>query len=454
MDLDCVVKGGTVVFPDRGTVPADIAIRRGRIVGVLAPGEDTPGARETIDATGRHIFPGCMEAHLHFGFAEPVEEYRTETASAAVGGLTTIFAYFLNSEPYAQVFDEQLAQCEARSHVDFAYHFCMADDVHLEEFEDLVNNLGVTSFKYFMNFKGDAGAYMGLAGTDEGFMYDLMKKAAGFDNVVLAIHPENPELANRMLKRAREAGGDTLRDYCLSKPDFTETENIVRAMYFAEHLGATPYFVHTSCASGVEEIRRFRQRYGPIHLETCTQYLTHTMDSELGSVARANPPLRTAEDAEALWEAIADGTVDVVGSDHVPRKRATKEKNIWEASQGFPGAATLLPVLLSEGHHKRGLSLVRIAQVLSSRPAEIFGVDARKGFIGVGADADLTFVDLDLEKECRWQDLLSHSDYSPYDGWVFKGWPVMTMIRGEAVMRDGKVVGEPGYGQYLHRPLA
>ncbi|MBI4184105.1 MAG: dihydroorotase family protein [Proteobacteria bacterium] len=453
MDLDCVVRGGTAVFPERKPCRADIAIRDGRIVGLLSPGEETPTAREVIDASGKHVFPGCMDAHLHFGFAEPNEEYRTETASAAVGGMSTVISYFLNSESYAGVFEERLAECRKRAHVDFAFHFSTAADVHLEEFPSLVEDCGVTSFKYYMNFKGEEGRYMGLSGTDEGFMYDLLAKAAEFADAVVAIHPENIEVVNRMRRRAMGTGVDSLRAFCEAKPAFTEWENMIRAMVFAEHLGATIYFVHVSSARGVAEVRRFRERYDRIHLETCPHYLTHTMDSKLGSVAKANPPLRGEEDVEALWEAIADGTVDVVGSDHVPRKRAAKEKNIWQASQGFPGVATILPVLLSEGHHKRGLSLRRIAQLVSKRPAEIFRIDRRKGFLGVGADADLTLVDLDLAKPCRWQDLLSHADYTPYDGWTFKGWPVMTIVRGRVVMKEGRMVGDPGYGEYLRRPL-
>ena len=202
------------------------------------------------------------------------------------------------------------------------------------------------------------------------------------------------------------------------KPDFTESENLVRAMVFAEHLGARIYIPHLSCRSGLNEVRAYRRRYPHVYVETCPHYLTHTMDSDLpGSVGKANPPLRAQDDVEALWEAIGDGTVDVIGSDHVPRKKQTKMTNIWKSSQGFPGTATILPVLLSEGYHKRGMSLVRIAELCGSRPADIFNISARKGRLVVGADADLTIVDLDLEREVRNEELLSYSDYTPYDGW-------------------------------------
>ena len=155
----------------------------------------------------------------------------------------------------------------------------------------------------------------------------------------------------------------------------------------------------------------------------------------------------------ALWEGLEDGTIDVVASDHVPRKRATKEKTLWLASQGFPGTATILPVLLSEGYHKGRLTLPRIAELLTSAPADIFDLAPVKGRIAVGADADLTLVDLARVRTVKAAELGSYSDYSLYDGWVLKGWPVRTIVRGATIMEEGQMVGAPGYGRYLKRPL-
>ena len=453
MNFDCIVGNGTVVFPERGEVEADIAIRDGKIAGILRPGEEAPGTAQRIDVTGKHVFPGIIDAHVHFGFAEPLTEYSTETMTAAIGGVSTILAYFLNNESYRDVFADQLGEVESRAYVDFGFHFSTAKDVHLDELESYVKECNVTSFKYFMNFKGEAGRYLGLDGTDDGYMYDLLQEAARIKDIVIVIHPENIELVNRFRQRFMEDGREGLRAYSESKPDFTETENTLRAMAFAEHLGARIYFPHVSCSSSLREVQRFRERYEHVHLETCPHYLTHTMDADLGSIGKANPPLRTQQDVDALWEGLADGSIDVVASDHVPRKRATKEKSIWQASQGFPGTATTLPVLLSEGYHKERLTLQRIAQLVTARPAEIFDIEKRKGRIAEGADADLTIVDLDLERKVRAEELASYSDYTPYEGWTLKGWPVLTMVRGDVVMRDGKIVGKKGYGQYLRRPL-
>ena len=152
-----------------------------------------------------------------------------------------------------------------------------------------------------------------------------------------------------------------------------------------------------------------------------------------------------------MWEGLQDGSIQVVASDHVPRKKATKEKPFWLASQGFPGTATILPVLLSEGYHKGRLSLQRIAQLLTQSPAEIFNIQNTKGSLDIGKDADITLVDLNLEREVIPSELGSYSDYSLYEGQHFKGWPVRTILRGCTVMHEGKIMGQAGAGQYLFR---
>jgi len=224
-------------------------------------------------------------------------------------------------------------------------------------------------------------------------------------------------------------------------------------MYFAERLGARIYIPHISTRLALDEVRKGRERYADVYVETCPHYLTHTEDSDLGGMGKANPPFHSADDRDAIWEGIADGTIDVVASDHCPRKRATKDKNLWLASQGFPGTATILPVLLNEGFHKGRLTLPQIARVLTSAPARIFDIGPAKGAIAVGCDADLTLVDLARERVVNWAELGSYSDYSLYDGWKLKGWPVRTIVRGVTVMDDGKIVGPPGHGRYLRRTI-
>jgi dihydropyrimidinase len=320
-----------------------------------------------------------------------------------------------------------------------------------------VKDYGVTSFKYFMNFKGEEGRYLGLDGTDDGYFYDLLKEAARIgkpaSKVTIVCHTENIEIVNRVRRRIQAQGGATLKDWSASKPAFTEAESCVRAMYFAEHLGAQIYVPHISTRLALDEVRKWRQRYPDVLVETCPHYLTYDENSELGGMGKANPPFRSPDDVEAMWEGLADGSIQVVGSDHVPRKRAGKDKPLWQASQGFPGIATILPVLLSEGYHKGRLSLERVCAVVTEGPARIFNLAPAKGRIAVGADADLTLVDLNKVREVKWQDLESYADYSLYDGWKLKGWPVKTIVRGTTVMENAKVVGPRGHGRYIFRKL-
>ena len=449
MHFDLLIKNGQIVDPVDGVANVDIGVVSGRIAALLERGADA-AAVDTIDASGQCVFPGLIDAHVHFGFGEPITEYSTETVYAANGGFTTILGYFLNNEPYGGVFERELQHATPRSHVDFAFHFSTASELHLDELDRYVAEYGVTSFKYFMNFKGEEGRYLGLDGTDDGYLYGLLEKAASLGDVTIVLHTENIEVVNRFRRAAQSAPMETLKDWSRVKPAFTEAESVIRALYFAEHLGAKIYIPHLSTRLALDEVRRWRSRYPRVFVETCPHYLTHNEDSDIGSIGKANPPFRSKDDVAAMWEGLADGSIDVVASDHVPRKRATKEKSMWQASQGFPGTATILPVLMDRGYHAGKLSLQRIAQLLCSAPASIFGLP-QKGRIAIGADADFAIVDPGLRRTVHAHELGSYSDYSLYDGWSLAGWPRRTIVRGVTVMHDGRVVGPPGHGLYLRR---
>lgn len=446
-----ILRGGIVVSAERDPEPLDVLVEAGCIKGLLTPGTDVAEHVKVRRIDGLHVFPGLIEAHMHFGFGEKITEYSTETAHAAVGGFTTVLGYFLNNEAYSEVFKREQAYAQPRAHVDYGFHFSTASELHVKELESYVKDYGVTSFKYFMNFKGEEGRYLGLDGTDDGYFYALLQEAARIGGVTVVCHTENIEIVNRLRNAQLERGIETLQQWESVKPPITEAEACIRAMFLAEKVGAKIYVPHMSSRMGLDEVRFWRQRYDQVYVETCPHYLTHTSDMNLGGMGKANPPFRSKDDQDALWEGLADGAINVVASDHCPRKRVTKDKSFWLASQGFPGTATILPVLLSEGYHKRGLSLRRICELVSTGPARIFDINKRKGALHPGADADITLVDLNLERTVRHEDLLSYSDYSLYDGWTFKGWATETIVRGETVMKDGKITGAPGYGKYLFR---
>lgn len=451
MSHSSILRGGMVVSADHAPVAQDVLIENGRIAALLAP--ETPVAEGVTERRidGLHVFPGLIEAHMHFGFGEKVTEYETETAHAAIGGFTTVLGYFLNNEAYGDVYQREQGYARPRAHTDYGFHFSSASELHVQELPSYVQDYGVTSFKYFMNFKGEEGRYLGLDGTDDGYFHALLQRAAGIGGVTVVCHTENIEIVNRLRNAQLDIGLDTLQQWESIKPPLIEAEACIRAMFLAEQAGATIYIPHMSSKLGLDEVRRWRARYDRVYVETCPHYLTHTSDMELGGMGKANPPFRSAAEREALWEGLADGSIDVVASDHCPRKRVTKDKSLWLASQGFPGTATILPVLLHEGYHKRGLSLQRICALIAGNPARIFGLEDRKGALRPGMDADITLVDLNLERTVRHEELLSYSDYSIYDGWTFKGWAVETILRGKTVMHNGQLTGTPGDGQYLFR---
>lgn len=452
MRFDTVVKGGRVVLPGQGVISADVGVQGGRVAALVRPSEPLDAAR-VISADGKYVFPGVVDAHVHLGFVSLEEEWRTESRSAALGGVTTFVPFLLQSTSYLDTFQKDVDMGQRESVIDFSFHFSAAAETHIREIDTYVNSFGVPSHKLYMSFRGDEGAYLGVAGTDDGFLYEFLEKLGSHPEGVAVIHPENIEVVWRLRKRLQESGAEGLLAWHLSRPPFVEAEATHRCVYFGGLTKCPIYLVHMSSREAVEMALRMRAMGHRLFLETCPHYLTHTHDTPIGSLGKVNPPLRTADDMEYLWEAIANGTIDTVQTDHNARRRDKKQGSIWKASAGFPGLATLLPVMLSEGFHKRKLSLTRIAEIICSNPARIFGLTPRKGAVQVGADADLVIVDLDLERNVQPAMLGSYSDYSLYEGQTLKGWPVLTMVRGEVVMKDGQVVGKHGYGRF-HRRVA
>jgi dihydropyrimidinase len=450
MKIDKKVIHGLLVVPREGIVRADLLVSEGKIVGICSDSENFQ-ATDVIDVKGKYVFPGIIDCHTHYGLGSPDLDFFTESRSAALGGVTTILTFYQNTKSYLEVFEAEKQKGEELAHVDFSFHLCLMTEQHLREVKEYTEGLGISSFKFFMNFRGDEGKYLGIEGIDDGFLYEGLEAIAKHPSAKAVIHAENIEIGWRFRKRLKEEGREGLSVWTESKPTFLEVESIRRVCYFGKVAHCPIYIAHVTTKEACEELRRLREDVAEIHAETCTHYLTHTKDSPIGNIGKVNPPLRSQADLEYLWASVETGVLDVISTDHVPRKFETKKGNIWECSAGFPGTATLLSILLSEGYHKRGLSLPRIAEVLSENPAKLFNLYPQKGSFFIGSDADLTVVDLDMEKTVTAPDLGSFSDYSLYEGWNLKGWPVLTMVRGEVVMQDGTFVGKPGFGKFIRR---
>lgn len=450
MQFDTVVANGNVVLPKEGIVRANVGIVDGKVAALLEPSLSVQ-SRETIDARGKYILPGAIDPHTHLGFGNPETDFLTETQAAAIGGVTTVLSFMLKPEPYDKEFQTSKQRGEAQAYVDFGLHGTAVIDQHLADLDHYIRDFGITSYKFFMSFRGEEGAYIGLSGIDDGFMYEFFEALGRRPGTVACVHPENIEVVWRLRKRLADSGRDDLSAWYDSRPPFVEAEASVRAIYLAGRAGCPVYLVHMSSKEALDAAVWARERNPSVYIETCPHYLTHTTDSPLGTLGKQNPPLRKQVDVDALWEGIARGAVDAIGSDHAPRKRAKKQGTIWTSSPGMPSLPILLPVMLSEGANRRGLSLQRVAEVTSYNPARIFNLYPRKGTLRAGADADLVIVDLGLERTVHAADLRSHADFSIYEGQTLRGWPVLTMVRGKVVMRDGQIVGPQGHGKYIPR---
>ncbi len=453
--------GGLVVLPDREPTICDIAVRDGRIVSVGAF-DATDGPVERIDMSGLAILPGLIDPHLHLGHGKDISRPRVpedadhETAAAAIGGVTCFIPYLMSADPYEDIFEEVRTVTEAGSRIDFGYHFVISTEAQLAGVPAYASQLGAPSFKIFMNNRGGEGARLGLPDIDDGYLFRLCEAAAQANGVVCP-HPETIEIAwvlrNREKQRDPQGAGG-LRTWNASRPDFVEADAVQRAAYLARVNGARIHIVHTSSAAALEAGLMQRRAGASITIETCPHYLTHDEEWGHGNIGKINPPLRSPHDREALWRGISDGHVDIIGTDHIHRDATSKAGSVWDASPGCPGLETMLPVMLSEGHHKRKLPLSRIAALTAGNAARAMGLSHRKGAIAPGLDADFAVVDLGAEWTLDLSHLRSSAGYSLYEGHRFRGRVVHSILRGRFILRDGELVeAAVGQGRYLPRAL-
>ena len=457
--FDLLLSGGDVLLPDADPIAADLAIRDGRIAAILAP-SSAVAARERIDITGLTVFPGILDVHLHLGHGNDISRPRVpadatqETAAAAVGGITTFIPYLMATEPFEAIFEDVRTVTETGARIDFGYHFIISTEAQLAGVPCYARDFGAPSFKIFMNNRGGEGKRLGLPDIDDGFLFRLCEAAAAAGGIVCP-HAENIEvswvLRNR-LKAADPDGRGGLATWNASRPPMVEADAVQRAGLIAETTGSGLYIVHTTSAAALEAAVAARRRGCRIAIETCPHYLTHDVTYASGDMGKINPPLREACDREALWAGIASGAIDTVATDHVHRDLSGKAGGIWAASPGCPGLETLLPVLLSEGHFRRGIPLRRIVDVLARNPAHEMGLAHAKGSIAIGRDADFAIVDLKQRWTLDRAGVVSSAGYSIYEGWLFQGQVVHTLVRGRTVLRDKELVADGvGWGRYQRR---
>lgn len=450
-DVDLLIRDVTIVDPDAGVRSGSVLVADGRIVDTVADASGI-GAREVIEGRGRHLFPGVIDPHTHIGFAgDFAGDLVSETRSALRGGVTTMMSFHrhyasANPEPYDV--DELATMIEDTAATDVGLHFGLLTRAQVRHLDDYIAQ-GVSSFKFYLAYRGADGRTVGMLNEcDDAVMYEAFQTIGRHPHAVAGIHAENTDIVAASVAAAK-AEGDDLAAWSRARPVVSEMEGVSRACFFARLTGTTLYLVHLGTPDVIDFTFAQRQDV-KLAIETCPHYLTHTTDYEGGALAKINPPIRDQHAVDAVWDRVFDGTVDTIGTDHCAVHRASKEGSMWDAKAGFAGVATMLPVMLSEGYHARGLDLVTIARLTSTHAAELFNLP-RKGHLRPGADADLVLVDLDQEWTIDSADLESNSDYSIYDGRTLRGAPVMTISRGEVVMTDGEVVAEAGRGRFLRR---
>jgi dihydropyrimidinase len=465
MQLDLVIRGGTVVTAsDVGR--SDIGVKDGRIVALA---EDLPRAASEIDASGLMVLPGGIDSHVHL--AQPMapgivmaDGFESGTRSAAAGGNTTVISFALQPRGASlrQSVEDYHLKARGQSYVDYGFHLIVTDPTPAvlgQELPALVSS-GYPSFKVFMT-------YDDLVLTDRQLLEVFA--IAREQGALVMVHAEGYDQIKFMTDRLERDGKTQPYFHAASRPELVEREATHRAISHAELIGIPIMIVHVSGREAMEQIQWARGRGLKIYAETCPQYLVLTAEDLKGlnmdmSGAKyvCSPPPRDRASQEAIWRGLETGVFQTFSSDHCPfrfdddaGKTGPKARTSFRwVPNGIPGIAARLPILFSEGVSKGRISLQEFVALTATNHAKMYGLYPRKGSIMIGADADIAIWDAGKNVRLS-QDLMQHgSDYTPYEGLEVTGWPIKTLVRGELVADDGRIVGAPGFGQFLPRETA
>ena len=463
MTHDLVVTGGTVVAPEHGTLEADVAATDGVISAVARPG--SLDADREIDASGKHVLPGAIDPHTHHGIYRTLaEDAESESRSDLVGGVTTIGNYFRRPGSYEEIMDSYFEQAEPNYYHDYFFSLGLLSFEHVEEIPYVIEELGITSFKWYMNYKYAAEEKFGVdCQMLDDFGDAFVQKLAAQDvPTTLGYHSENVEITNSLGDNPYlEVDVDEDQEYrgydalVEQFPGYAEAQSMISGAALARQhgYGENFYAVHVSSGQTADELATLKEAGWGLTGETCTHYLTLTSE-EADERHNVNPPVRSAADRETLWERVADGTISCIGTDHCCNTADEKiGQDVPDSLPGFPSTATMLPLVLSEGVDRGRISLERAVEVTSTNTAKAFDLYPKKGTVRVGSDADLVVVDLEETKEVTPELLKSAADYSPYEGREVTGWPTHTVVKGQLAYENGDVVGDPGHGTHIDRPI-
>lgn len=452
--MDLLIQNGTLISStDR--ISADLAVTDGKITAIgkdLVPEEHT----KVVDAKGLYVLPGAIDVHTHlampFGGTVSSDDYEAGTRAAACGGTTTVFDYAkqVKGRGMVECVEERRKMAEPVACVDYAFH-CIVTDLNggaiLDEFQSCID-YGVPSIKCFMVYKKE---HMMVS---DGEIVEILKKGKE-TGMMTNVHAENPDVIDLNIEHFLAEGKTSAWYHYLSRPEWVEAEADKRIIHWAKSVDAPVYIVHLADKEGLEELIRAKEQGVKVYAETCPQYLEFTCDvykREDGRNFVCSPPMKGAESRDALWDAIRNGFIDTIATDHCPFQSYEKDwgkDDFTKIPNGCAGVENMYPYMLAAANSGK-ITFGKAVELCCENPARIFGCTS-KGFLAPGKDADIVLYDPEKEFTITNEKMHSDCDHTIWEGVALHGYPVKTFSRGRLVYEDGKFVGEPGWGTFLKR---
>jgi dihydropyrimidinase len=456
VELELVIRGGSVTTTETSVI-ADVGIADG-VVKVVGLG--LPRAEVEIDATGLLVMPGMIDVHTHFDHmvelfnGKNADDYASGSRAAAAGGITTVinFAFQKRGGTLTEAIEDEIARAGGQSFVDYGIHQCLTDpDVPgvFEEIPRLADD-GFASVKVFTT----TSTYQ-VPDPDILRLLEVTRD----NGIMVNCHAEDESIVHHLTQRFIERGDTSVAYLPQARPPIAEELATFRCATYARILNSPIYFVHLSSAGALRAVRRAREEGGEVYVETRPVYLyldesLYHLPNREGNKYVCLPPLRNAANQQTLWEGLRNGEIQTYATDHAPWQSGQKldpGKAFNEIPAGVSNVQTSIGMLFSEGVKKGRLSASQLVSVASTNPAKLFGMWPQKGTLAAGADADVVLIDPDRNVEVLGRDMHSAADYDPYEGYRGAGWPVLTMLRGEVIARDGRITTANPTGRLLKR---
>ena len=453
---EIIITNGRVVTPE-GVNRKDIQVRSGIIAGIGGPFDDM--AADVIDARGHYVMPGGVDVHTHFnldvGIAVAQDDFYTGTAAAALGGTTTIVDHPGFGPAGCSLFHQieiYHGYAAGKAVVDYGFHGVLQhlDDTVLEEIPGLAEQ-GITSMKAYMTYD--------YRFTPE--MLAAVLSAAKDAGMLVAVHAEDHDTVQRLRQQYVREGKSAAIYHARSRPAETEGKAVQAAIVASSKAGNAPlYIVHLTTRDGLAHVRAAKSHGARVYAETCPQYLL--LDEEKynepdhgGLKYIMSPPLREKQHRTALEQGLADGSIQVLATDHCPFDFALKKKlakdDFTRCPGGAPGVEARVPLMFTKCVTGLGMDITAFSELISGNPAKLMGLYPQKGVIATGSDADLIILDPEKEMLLAWDMLHENVDYTPYDGITVRGWPWLTMVRGRVAAENGQLLAPPGWGRFIKR---